>query len=1456
MRINYANSTSRRNKKYSITTLFIEEDGKTVVRKTPNTVEAKKHIEQMSHNYDLLVKSVCPDVHICKYTRKDDYIDFEYIKGETILQKIYTAYDEHQFETVLFWFDKYNEFLNTVCENYTVFHKTEEFFNAFGNFDFEGKKSFCPANIDLLPANVIIKDGKYHIIDYEWVFDFPIPVDFVLFRAIAGYYDSDKRNIGDYQTVLDHFGLSPDVCAEYTKMTRAFEKAAYAFSGSENIPKLRFLKNMIDVESLKNERQDLVQGMSNLQTENNNLKNWIENLVLETEIAKKETEIAKKDAAYARSEMQRQMEQVNVSAISERMGLVTQLEIEKDHLNSLQQAYDGVISIGTKGHIKLAAKGVYRKLFRSEKSRVHFKNFAFHAMAPFIHKKQLYKQWKNAKMGNPTDQTAALPVNQEISSSRVDLLDYANTDAGYIKQVVDIPNNQNIEYIKKATQCVDQDKIDVKAIAFYLPQYHPFPQNDAWWGEGFTEWTNVAKTMPLFSGHFQPRLPADLGYYDLRIKENIKKQMDIAKMYGISGFAMYYYWFDGTTLMNTPLDIIMQNKELDLPFCLCWANENWTRTWDGEAADVLMEQKYSEESMMRFAQDILPYIKDERYIKVNGKQALIIYNPGEIPNFEEIAQKWKAYFKENDVPITLLCVDRPNYHDQGNQTVDAYIEFPPHSVVMQGLMPQNCTGKEKFEIPDFSGIMYDYNDIVDNKYYLNKTDSKMYKGVMLAWDNTARRGNRATIFNHFSVKKYKEWLDDIIEFTDENFVEEDKVVFINAWNEWAEGTYLEPDRAYGYACLEATKQALLRNKEPKREIIYVSHDAFFNGAQVLSVNIVRQLKEVFGYDVYVLLKRGGELENEFKKYAKQVVNIETDIKSQQEMIGLIKRWGIKKAICNTVVSGDVLGVLSDHGVECISLIHEMKEVIENMYAVKKLNEINQKAKKIVFPSRYVEISDEKIVKLHKDKVVIMPQGLFTVNPYADDEEGARSRIFEKLGFAKTDKMVLGVGTADYRKGIDLFVECAKKVADQRDDVHFVWIGAPNIPDFEEVIIQKCKDADLMESKKILFVPPQRDINEFYIAADVFLLTSREDPFPCVVAESMNVGVPVIAFAGCGGFEDIIGEKTGALVPKFDTDAMVHEIIKHIDGEQDILNKPKNCKALVQNQLNFIQYVESLLLMLDQKVHKVSVVIPNYNYAKYLDLRIQSVLNQTYPIYEILLLDDCSTDHSMEVLKKYQAQYPLKIRVIQNQNNSGNVFLQWEKGLKLAKGDYVWIAEADDFAQPDFVEKNMEKFLQDEEVVLSYAQSMQVDSDGSVIGTDYLDCTKDVENIDYHHDFIIDAQTEITSGLSAKNTILNVSAVLFKNRDFSKYLSEAKKFSVAGDWMFYVKLLEDGGKVGYVRESLNAHRRHQNSVTLKLNNEKHFCEIVKMQDYVCEHYEQVNVQKVMDYRKEVKEYLGV
>ncbi|MEN6462588.1 MAG: glycoside hydrolase family 99-like domain-containing protein [Syntrophomonas sp.] len=374
----------------------------------------------------------------------------------------------------------------------------------------------------------------------------------------------------------------------------------------------------------------------------------------------------------------------------------------------------------------------------------------------------------------------------------------------YCKTILSIPNNRSKFYRDYKKNEYSQRKALI--CAYYLTQYYPTEKNNLWWGKGTTEWTNVSKSVPQYAGHYQPKLPGELGFYDLRLPENMYRQIDLATNYGVDAFAFYYYWFNGERALEHPLDMFLEHQDMDIQFCVCWCNEDWTKRYSGTNNEVLLSIGKTQESYIRFIDDVIPLFKDKRYLKIDNKFVLIIYRPSEIPKCQETIIRWREKVKqETGADLYLIASqERRIISNWVKRGFNAVSQFQPASCID---FSNEITKNMHIIREKYYGHVYDYEHTAkDAISYLNKGD-KIYPAVMPMWDNTSRRDDSGVIFENSSPELYRKWLDDAIKYVSDNANLEANIVFINAWNEWGEGAYLEPDRAYGYAYLEETYKA-------------------------------------------------------------------------------------------------------------------------------------------------------------------------------------------------------------------------------------------------------------------------------------------------------------------------------------------------------------------------------------------------------------------------------------------------------------------------------------------------------------------------------------------------------------------------------------------------------------------------------------------------------------------------
>ena len=362
----------------------------------------------------------------------------------------------------------------------------------------------------------------------------------------------------------------------------------------------------------------------------------------------------------------------------------------------------------------------------------------------------------------------------------------------------------------------------IRAVAFHLPQFHPIPENDGWWGKGFTEWTNVVKAQPLFPGHYQPHLPADLGFYDLRLPEARAAQAELASAYGVYGFCYFRYWFNGRQVLERPVNEILSSGEPDFPFCLCWANENWTRRWDGRNDEVLLAQRYTSDDDLAHIRSLIPFFLDRRYILIKDRPFFAIYRASKLPEPQRTADVWRREAERAGLKgLFLVCVEsHGEAGDPRDIGFDYSLEFHPNwrPILASRILRRKWWHRRKLRTAErifYDDLICDYEEMVKSALTEPVPEYPRIPCVCPSWDNSARRKSGAVILANSTPEFYERWLRDVVSrqaariAVDENSViSPESLLFINAWNEWAEGNHLEPCQKWGRAYLEATRRAL------------------------------------------------------------------------------------------------------------------------------------------------------------------------------------------------------------------------------------------------------------------------------------------------------------------------------------------------------------------------------------------------------------------------------------------------------------------------------------------------------------------------------------------------------------------------------------------------------------------------------------------------------------------------
>jgi glycosyltransferase involved in cell wall biosynthesis len=971
-----------------------------------------------------------------------------------------------------------------------------------------------------------------------------------------------------------------------------------------------------------------------------------------------------------------------------------------------------------------------------------------------------------------------------------------------------------------------------RLLAYYLPQFHPVPENDAWWGKGFTDWTNLARALPRFAGHLQPRVPRDLGYYTLDDPNTLRRQIELATGAGIAGFVFYYYWFNGRRLLETPLNLLLADASLNMPFCAMWANENFTRRWDGLEREVLMTQEYREADDEGLIAGFAALFTDARYIRIQNRPLLMIYRASLIPDPARRIARWRDMFarQHGENPIIIMAQSLGDY-DPTPYGLDGAVEFPPHKISDE--VPRINDTLDLFD-QEFSAAVYDYQAIANASLAAASPGYPLIKTIAPGWDNDPRREGKGLVLHGATPAKYEAWLDGLVERAAEQRFFGERVVCVNAWNEWAEGAFLEPDIHFGAAFLNATGRAVCGAEAGgKTRLLLVGHDAHPHGAQLLLLSLARHYARVWGFEVHMLLLGAGPLVGAYQQVAQ--VTLTNDKAAIANLINHYDAIGIRTAIVNSAASARLVPALTGRGIVTTLLIHEMPKLLAeyNLQMQGKLGAAS--AKQVVFASEFGRDSFCGALGISPANTLVLPQGNYNDVTFSAE---ARREMRARLGVGETGFLVLGAGFGDLRKGFDLFLQMAGKILAARGDVHFVWLGEIQ-PSLKTYLGGEIAAA---QATGRLHLPGfTQAAAAYFSAADVFALTSREDPYPNVALEALAAGTPVVAFAGSGGIPELLNaHKAGAVAA--DADEFRRHLLRLLNHKKHAHEKhAQDRQRLVRmaaESFSQTSYARALLLAARPRLKTVSACVLNYNYAKFLRPRLGSVFEQTYPVCEVLFLDDGSTDDSVALAQEIAAAQNRELTVIENARNAGSVFAQWRRAAERATGAYVWIAEADDRAAPEFLSRVVEAMAAAGDAVLGFCDSQVIDAAGKMTAPGYRALYVEAGAAPLAASGVWPARVFATEFLAVQNLIFNASAVVWRRDALLAALRRCDDtiatWRVAGDWRLYMEALTAGqGEVVYVATALNSHRRHGGSAIGTISTEIHLREITEMQRIAAE-----------------------
>ena len=830
-------------------------------------------------------------------------------------------------------------------------------------------------------------------------------------------------------------------------------------------------------------------------------------------------------------------------------------------------------------------------------------------------------------------------------------------------------------------EAVDAERLArTKVLAFYLPQFHPIPENDAWWGRGFTEWSNVTRARPMFDGHVQPILPGELGFYDLRVPEVRERQAELARAAGIHGFCYHHYWFNGRRVLERPLDEVLAGGSPDFPFCVCWANENWTRRWDGLEQEILLEQRHTLASDRRFILDLIPYLEDARYVRVDGRAVVLVYRADLMVNAADTAAVWRDECRRAGLGEIHLCAVRFRTTDPRPLGFDAAVEFPPHHFPATEITPR-ITGAE----PGYRGVVNDYaagvRSVIERP---TRAEYRLYRGVMPSWDNTARRMQDGIVHHGASPELYEAWLRSAVNQPQADDGIRENLVFINAWNEWAEGAVLEPRRDIGDAYLRATARVLrpgagsgvfvtgqetagdqadgpadggaweggttpgvgagiedrlkrvvrttpalnaflsrhpaIKNRAADLvrkvsapaerrvgtddggavgrvvwrgrsgagadgpRLLVVSHDAALAGAQlILLENLAHWTGS--GIDCRVLLLGSGDLEPRFVAAAPTACisdlragSVGAFVRAALDDLGA-RGWRPDAAFCNTVAASEGAACLDAAGVPVLSAVYELPTSIDDALGGRRsIDRVMRSSRRVIVASAFVRdrlaeayaISPERLEPLHTG----------VLGRAWPERDAARLSVRRELGVRDDTLLVLGCGSVHHRKGADLFVAAAARTVAEigRDRAVFVWVGEDQCgPTFRNWCQHDIQRSGL--EGVVRFIGKRDDPSEWFVGADVFALTSREDPFPMVNLEAMAAGLGIVAFDGAGGAVEVLRPDRGVIVAYADAGAMGAAIAELAREPARLAALRERARAFAAERLGWADYTDAIRAVL-------------------------------------------------------------------------------------------------------------------------------------------------------------------------------------------------------------------------------------------------------------------------------------
>ncbi|WP_158259902.1 glycoside hydrolase family 99-like domain-containing protein [Phyllobacterium phragmitis] len=911
---------------------------------------------------------------------------------------------------------------------------------------------------------------------------------------------------------------------------------------------------------------------------------------------------------------------------------------------------------------------------------------------------------------------------------------FANDGAYTVKSsVASKPSNRKSE-LKK-----------IKSIAFLLPQFHPVEENDKWWGKGFTEWNNVIRGRPQFLHHYQPRLPKDLGFYDLRHPDTQQRQADLAQDHGVYGFCYYYYWFNGKKVLNEPIEQMLQLGKPDHPFCVCWANENWSRNWDGQERFVLLRQNYSLESSRALIREFITMMRDPRYIRHNGKPVLLVYRIRIIPNWKETAEMWRQECRKAGIGEIHLCAARfalePLEGAPEEFSVDSYVLFPPHET-----QRNNQRHEVKNLNSHFNGEIFSYDGVVtgDLERFKQGYPWKVHRGAMMGWDNTARRQHDSRIFHGATPLKLRRWLKGIISQELQYRKGSESLLFINAWNEWAEGTTLEPDQRFGDGYLRAVrstigKYAPKHERTPSNASVSIDKPSAHAPAKRISAQIDTKFEFPVRYkgDINLTPNRptilicahisghqlfGGErsfldLVEALNFLNYNVIACLPSSNNRQYVEAIRKRvhclyvfrypqWHSRRDIDQQLVL-HFSDIIAEHNV---SLVYANTIVLlEPLYAAKRMRRLRLiHAREIIsldapLQERLAMTAEEAISEVFERSDFLIANSNATYNLFARHHRTFYVPNAVNLVDYPTENVVDGkfrfglVSSNIPKKGILDFLKIAAICETMTNNAEFLIIGPEN------EYTQRLRNSGQVP-KNVKFVgykeSPMEAMNEINVLLN---LSNFAESFGRTVAEAMASHRPVIGYEWGAIPEQIQDGVNGFLVPYRDIDAAADAVLKFCRNPSLISAMGNKGRDIVSRKFSYEMLRERLASALDNVFDaeraaqigigpkyipaagssQLTIIIPVYNAYDQVRGCIESVLkNSDMSRVKLLVINDGSTDERIRDMVDSYNVVP-NVEVMHNEINIGYT-RTINRGIRWAVNDDVILLNSDAIVTPNWI----------------------------------------------------------------------------------------------------------------------------------------------------------------------------